>query len=264
MDIPPQSRVAILIDGSNFYKNLENLGFEDLHLFDYDRFVDYLTKGREIVAKLYYKGVISKEVGSTKSEHMVASQQRLFARLISSGWEIKRGRMLKNPRIETAAGFFLQEGRSEEAMERDRAELILRLCNTYRPVIVLDQSSPLRQVLKIYRQGMPFVPFDRLQIVTSVWKEKGIDVKIALDIVDFAYSGRCGTIILVSNDSDLSPAIDKVGEINKSRHENRRVFIEYIGFQDAYSISLLQRCDAKTLLSKTEITPFLASQQRIL
>lgn len=67
MDIPPQSRVAILIDGSNFYKNLENLGFEDLHLFDYDRFVDYLTKGREIVAKLTTKELSVKRLAAPRA-----------------------------------------------------------------------------------------------------------------------------------------------------------------------------------------------------
>jgi uncharacterized LabA/DUF88 family protein len=50
-------------------------------------------------------------------------------------------------------------------------------------------------------------------------REKGIDVQIALDIVDAAYRGNCDAIILFSQDQDLRNAMERASSIAK---ENKR------------------------------------------
>ncbi|HPW56138.1 MAG: NYN domain-containing protein [Thermoanaerobaculaceae bacterium] len=42
------------------------------------------------------------------------------------------------------------------------------------------------------------------------WYEKGVDVKIATDLVAMAYAGKYDVAILVSGDSDLVPAVREV------------------------------------------------------
>jgi uncharacterized LabA/DUF88 family protein len=54
-------------------------------------------------------------------------------------------------------------------------------------------------------------------------REKGIDVKIATDLIVGAVDNKYDTAILVSSDTDLIPAIDWVRNRKKKR-------IEYIGF----------------------------------
>lgn len=54
-------------------------------------------------------------------------------------------------------------------------------------------------------------------------REKGIDVKLATDLIAGAIDGKYDTAIVVSSDSDLVPAIDWVRMRKKKK-------IEYIGF----------------------------------
>lgn len=54
-------------------------------------------------------------------------------------------------------------------------------------------------------------------------REKGIDVKIATDLISGAIDNQYDTAILVSSDSDLIPAIDWLRHRTKKR-------VEYIGF----------------------------------
>jgi uncharacterized LabA/DUF88 family protein len=58
---------------------------------------------------------------------------------------------------------------------------------------------------------------------TLVFREKGVDVKIAVDMVSLACDKKVKEIILCSSDSDLQPAIE---EVNK-----RKVNCVYLGFE---------------------------------
>lgn len=54
-------------------------------------------------------------------------------------------------------------------------------------------------------------------------REKGIDVKLAVDLMAGSIDGKYDTAIVVSSDTDLVPAIDWV----RKRYKKR---VEYIGF----------------------------------
>ncbi len=51
------------------------------------------------------------------------------------------------------------------------------------------------------------------------WYEKGVDVKIATDMVAMAYAGEYDVVILVSGDGDLAPAVHEVRRLGR-RVEN--------------------------------------------
>lgn len=90
-------------------------------------------------------------------------------------------------------------------------------------------------------------------------REKGIDVKIATDLIIGAVDKKYDTAILVSSDTDLVPAIDIV----RKRLQRK---VEYVGFSipedDIYestepSFRMIKRTDVKRVLIETDIRPFI-------
>jgi len=82
------------------------------------------------------------------------------------------------------------------------------------------------------------------------YKEKGVDVKLAVDILDMAYQDKYDTAIVVSSDTDLIPGIIRAKELGKK--------IEYIGFSHRPSFAMQRYANLTRLLSKIELEQFLA------
>ena len=74
--------------------------------------------------------------------------------------------------------------------------------------------------------------------------EKGVDVKLALDIALGAVDDIFDTAILVSSDTDILPAIDYA--------QQRKKKVEYIGFSYRPSMALVAKADVRRLLTKSE------------
>ncbi|MEK0369306.1 MAG: NYN domain-containing protein, partial [Nitrosopumilus sp.] len=68
----PKERVAVYIDGSNFYNYLKDkeINFPKGTKFDFKNFVNYLVGNRECVSKRYYTGVFRNIDGTKKSEEL--------------------------------------------------------------------------------------------------------------------------------------------------------------------------------------------------
>ena len=80
------------------------------------------------------------------------------------------------------------------------------------------------------------------------YHEKGVDVKIAVDLLVGAYENIFDTAILVSSDNDLVPAIKKVKSLGKQ--------VEYIGFSHQPSFALQKNATLSRLLIKEELEIF--------
>ncbi len=80
-------------------------------------------------------------------------------------------------------------------------------------------------------------------------REKGVDVKIAIDIVIDCIEDKYDTAIVVSSDTDLIPAIKYV--------QSRGKHVEYIGFSNYTSVGLMKECDAQRVLSNVELASFI-------
>lgn len=80
------------------------------------------------------------------------------------------------------------------------------------------------------------------------FREKGVDVNIAVDILAAAYENLADRIIIVSSDTDLLPAIKKAIEKGKT--------VEYIGFSHKPSVAMVANCSKSRLLTKDDILPF--------
>jgi len=91
-----KERVAIYIDGSNFYHYLkdEQISFPKGVKFDFNSFVDFLVDGRNRISKRYYTGIFRNVDNSQKSLELVKGQQKFLAELEKDGFVIKRGRIM--------------------------------------------------------------------------------------------------------------------------------------------------------------------------
>ncbi len=176
-----KEKVAIYIDGSNFYNYLKDkeIDFPKGKKFDYLKFVELLAGGREISSVRYYTGVFRNTDNSEKSKKLVKNQQRFLSHLENIGFCIKRGRIL-------------QDGGGS--------------------------------------------------------REKGTDVRIAIDLVVGAIDNFYDSAILVSSDTDLIPAIDYI------KYKNKK--IEYVGFSHAPSFAMIKHSHFRRLLLPSDIKQF--------
>ena len=88
---------------------------------------------------------------------------------------------------------------------------------------------------------------------TDGFHEKGVDVKIAVDILSGSYENLCDAVLLVSSDTDLIPAIHKAKLLKKT--------IEYIGFSHRPSFAMQKHCGFTRLLSPDDLLQFVSTEQ---
>jgi uncharacterized LabA/DUF88 family protein len=88
----------------------------------------------------------------------------------------------------------------------------------------------------------------RIMPIGGVYKEKGTDVKIAVDLIVGAEKDLYDTAILVSSDTDLIPAIRHI------KYKNKK--LEYVGFAHAPSLGIQKYANFSILLLPKDIEKF--------
>ncbi len=83
---------------------------------------------------------------------------------------------------------------------------------------------------------------------TLIFKEKGVDVKVAVDMMVAACDGNLKTGIIGSSDSDLQPAIAEL--------RNRNVECIYLGFEMMPNKGLVYTTNRTILIRNSEILEF--------
>lgn len=100
-------RAAIFIDGSNFFKNCEELRVYTYQM-EWDRFLEDLVRGREIVYARYYD--CPKREGDKGIEHQVKRQKLFFSLLRKIPWmRLVFGR-LEMRHKDDGAGYLVEKG----------------------------------------------------------------------------------------------------------------------------------------------------------
>lgn len=79
-------------------------------------------------------------------------------------------------------------------------------------------------------------------------REKGVDVKLAIDLVIGAADNLYDTAIVISSDTDLIPAI------KYARYKRKNV--EYAGFAGVPSLGMIKECNSQRLFAKEDLVPF--------
>lgn len=78
-----------------------------------------------------------------------------------------------------------------------------------------------------------------------VFREKGVDVKIAVDLISLACDKGLDTAILCSSDSDLQPAVKEL--------RGREVEVVYLGFEASPNKGLTYTANRTVLLRNPEV-----------
>jgi len=181
--MPGKERVAVLIDGSNFYHYLKarevSFPFGTGARFKYRQMIDWIVGDRLCVAKNYYVGILRNVDQTDKSASMVRGQQKFLAGLRNDGFKVVPGKIM----------------------------------------------------------------YDAGRI-----REKGTDVAIALDLALGAVRDTFDTVVLVSSDTDLVPALRIV------RQEGKKA--EYVGFAHRPSFGIQKNVDFSRLLSPSDVERF--------
>jgi uncharacterized LabA/DUF88 family protein len=84
-------------------------------------------------------------------------------------------------------------------------------------------------------------------------REKGVDVKIALDLVTGAVDNLYDTAIVISSDTDLIPAIKYIIKAKKKK-------VEYIGFGPMPSLGMIKESSISRTFSDTDLVKFQIKQ----
>lgn len=178
---PKRERVAVYIDGNNFYKYLKDkeISFPKGVKFSFNKFVDFLVGEKQCISKRYYVGIARNLDGSVKSERIVRGQQKFLSKIEDEGFVIKRGKVM----------------------------------------------------------------YDKGRI-----REKGTDVKIAVDLIVGAVDDLYDAVVLVSSDTDLIPAVRYI------KYRGKR--LEYVGFSHAPSLGMQKHADLSVLLRPKDIENF--------
>lgn len=187
-----KKKVAVFIDGSNFYFKLKTLVPHKMDLIHYryrDLIKNYLNADETISYIGYYVGVVrddGKHKNSAKAQELRRHQQQLFAELGKQKVNVVRGYLLD------------YEGR---------------------------------------------------------FMEKGVDVRLAIDIVTMAYEKQYDTAFVVSSDTDLIPAIQKA--------QSRKREVVHIGFEHQPSLALIRYASRTRVINRKEAENFVAKKLKI-
>ncbi|MGE5426061.1 MAG: NYN domain-containing protein [Bacillota bacterium] len=128
-----------------------------------------------------------------------------------------------------------------------------KLRNRLERIVIDDRTVDCQNILS---KGITCIEINRK-------REKGIDVKLATDLIIGAMDDRYDTAILISSDTDLVPAIDIVTRRFKKK-------VEYIGFSIIVdeedeskntkpSQGLIGRTSLQRILVKSDLLPFAES-----
>jgi len=103
-------------------------------------------------------------------------------------------------------------------------------------------------------QGFDFIYGGRVRAHETkrkfiIFKEKGVDVKIAVDIISAAYKKELNIIVLASSDSDLQPAVKELREM--------KIESIYLGFEIDQNRGLSYTTNRTILIRNSEVLEFL-------
>lgn len=85
------------------------------------------------------------------------------------------------------------------------------------------------------------------------YHEKGVDVRLAVEMIRFARLDKYGLAYLVSSDTDLVAAVEEVQSCNKK--------VQYVGISKGQSFGLSSAADDVRLLRQEEIGQFFVHQK---
>lgn len=105
-----------------------------------------------------------------------------------------------------------------------------------------------RLLMKLQNQNIRTVLGQLIQHPDKSYHEKGVDVRLAVEMIRFARQDKYDIAYLISSDTDLVPAVEEVQLIGKK--------IQYVGIPKGQSFGLSKVADDVRLIRPEEIKQF--------
>jgi len=106
-----------------------------------------------------------------------------------------------------------------------------------------------RFLAKLQTQGVSTILGQIIKHPDGSYHEKGVDVRVAVEMIRLAREDNYDVAYLISSDTDLVPAIEEVLSLEKQLH--------YVGFPKGQSFGISKAATDITLLRFQDIEPFL-------
>ncbi len=103
-------------------------------------------------------------------------------------------------------------------------------------------------IAKLQQQKIPVILGNLIQHSDKSFHEKGVDVRLAVEMIRLAREDKYDTAYLLSSDTDLVPAVEEVQLLGKR--------VVYVGISEKQSFGLTKTSDHTILLREEDIIPF--------
>lgn len=144
-----KQKCIILIDGSNFYFKLKDLGLHNLLSFNFSRFIQLIARSQKVIKACYYVGRIRQD-GSAKTNKLFDSQQKLLGNL-------------KKHNISYQFGYLLESGGAyhEKGVDVQIAVdmLVVAYENVADRIILVSSDTDLAPAIKKAREKRKIVEY---------------------------------------------------------------------------------------------------------
>lgn len=121
----------------------------------------------------------------------------------------------------------------------------MQMNNPRSKILYANQQKLFR---KLQKQKIMVIPGQLIQHPDKSYHEKGVDVRLAVEMIRFARLDKYDQAYLVSSDTDLLPAIEEVQSFGKT--------VQYVGIPKGQSFGLSKVADDVRLIRPEEIKEF--------
>ncbi len=103
-------------------------------------------------------------------------------------------------------------------------------------------------IAKLQQQEIAVILGNLIQHPDKSFHEKGVDVRIAVEMIRLARENKYDTAYLLSSDTDLVPAVEEVHSFGKK--------VIYVGIPKGQSFGLTKASDSIILLRDEDVVPY--------
>jgi len=109
-------------------------------------------------------------------------------------------------------------------------------------------GSLSRQGFEVIKAGVLRADYRTKDAKRPEYREKGVDIRLAVDMVTMACDGKLDEALLVASDSDYQPAVKEL--------RNRGVKIIYVGFEVNPNRGLIAKTDDRFIIPNKTVLKF--------
>lgn len=196
-------RVIILIDGQNLYHSLRNLGLREVDV-DWAKLLQHLLDEQDELVRTYW-------FRPEKIQDIFLHRKIIAKNLIQHKYPELEAR------FDRSGGDFMPDHveREVEALLQDKKNWLSQEKQKFSQVdYKYSQIENEYEDLEIYRSGILKIDPYNKQILT----EKGVDIALAVKMIEFTLTGKCDKIVLFSGDLDYAEAVKVVKDNMRKVH----------------------------------------------